>query len=590
MTSRGLGFVRKARCLEELLTAEAPPLGGLEARRPFPARLGPKGHLIYRLVTTTDHKLIGIMYIVACMAFFFTGGLMALFMRAELAVPGMQFLSTEQYNQLFTMHGTVMLLFYATPIVFGFANIVLPLQIGAPDVAFPRLNAFSFWLFLFGATMAIAGFITPGGAADFGWTAYSPLTDAIHSPGAGGDLWIMGLAVGGLGTILGGVNMITTVICMRAPGMTMFRMPIFTWNILVTSILVLLAFPLLTAALFGLAADRHLGAHIYDPSNGGVLLWQNLFWFFGHPEVYIIALPFFGIVTEVLPVFSRKPLFGYKGLIAATIAIAGLSMTVWAHHMFTTGAVLLPFFSFMTFLIAVPTGVKFFNWAVTIWKGQLPFEPPMLFTIGFLVTFLFGGITGIILASPPLNFAVSDSYFIVAHFHYVLAGTVLFAMFAGFYFWWPKMTGKMLNSRIGKIQFWFMFIGFNMTFLVQHWAGVEGQVRATANYPLLPGNVTTLNVISSVGSWILALSVLMFFWNMYVTWRYGEKVTEEDPWGYCSSLEWATSCPPPRHNFYRIPRIRSERPAFEAHYPHIKWGRESQGIKQTIPAIESARK
>ena len=336
------------------MVAEAPPVGELEARRPFPARLGPKGNLVYKLVTTTDHKLIGIMYCVACMVFFFIGGLMALFMRTELAVPGLQFLSNEQFNQLFTMHGTVMLLFYATPIVFGFANLVLPLQIGAPDVAFPRLNALSFWLFLFGAMIAIAGFITPGGAADFGWTAYSPLTDAIHSPGAGGDLWILGLAVAGLGTILGGVNMITTVVCMRAPGMTMFRMPIFTWNIMVTSILVLMAFPLLTAALFGLAADRHLGAHVYDPSNGGVLLWQHLFWFFGHPEVYIIALPFFGIVSEIFPVFSRKPIFGYTTLIYATLSIAALSMAVWAHHMYATGAVLLPFFSFMTFLIAVP--------------------------------------------------------------------------------------------------------------------------------------------------------------------------------------------------------------------------------------------
>src|SRR5215217_155916 len=291
------------------MTAEAPPLQGLKVRRPFPARLGPKGNLVYKLVTTTDHKLIGIMYMVACFIFFFIGGLMALFIRAELGVPGLQFLSNEQYAQLFTMHGTAMLLFYATPIVFGFANLVLPLQIGAPDVAFPRLNALSFWLFVFGALIALSGFITPSGAADYGWTAYTPLSDAIHSPGAGGDLWILGLGVGGLGTILGGVNMITTVVCMRAPGMTMFRMPILTWNILVTSILVLLAFPLLTAALFGLAADRHLGAHIYDPANGGVLLWQHLFWFFGHPEVYIIALPFFGIVTEVIPgVFAQADL------------------------------------------------------------------------------------------------------------------------------------------------------------------------------------------------------------------------------------------------------------------------------------------
>ena len=336
---------------------------------------------------------------------------MALFIRTELAAPGLQFLSNEQYNQLFTMHGTVMLLFYATPIVFGFANLVLPLQIGAPDVAFPRLNAFSFWLFLFGALIALGGFIAPGGAADFGWTAYTPLSNAIHSPGAGGDLWIMGLIVGGLGTILGAVNMITTVVCMRAPGMTMFRMPIFTWNILVTSVMVLVAFPLLTSALFGLAADRHLGAHIFDPANGGVLLWQHLFWFFGHPEVYIIALPFFGIVTEIFPVFSRKPIFGYTTLIYATLSIAALSIAVWAHHLYATGAVLLPFFSFMTFLIAVPTGIKFFNWIGTMWKGQLTFETPMLFSVGFLVTFLLGGLSGVLLASPPIDFHVTDSLF-----------------------------------------------------------------------------------------------------------------------------------------------------------------------------------
>ena len=464
------------------MVAEAPPIGELEARRPFPARLGPKGSLVYKLVTTTDHKLIGIMYCVACFIFFFIGGLMALFMRTELAMPGLQFLSNEQFNQLFTMHGTVMLLFYATPIVFGFANLVLPLQIGAPDVAFPRLNAFSFWLFLFGATIALAGFITPGGAADFGWTAYSPLTDAIHSPGVGGNLWIMGLGVGGLGTILGGVNMITTVVCMRAPGMTMFRMPIFTWNILVTSILVLLAFPLLTAALFGLAADRLLGAHVYDPANGGVLLWQHLFWFFGHPEVYIIALPFFGIVSEIFPVFSRKPIFGYTTLIYATLSIAALSVAVWAHHMYATGAVLLPFFSFMTFLIAVPTGIKFFNWIGTMWKGQLTFETPMLFSVGFLVTFLLGGLSGVLLASPPIDFHVTDSYFVVAHFHYVLFGTIVFATYAGIYFWFPKMTGRLLDERLGKLHFWLTFIGFHTTFLVQHWVGNEGMPRRYADY------------------------------------------------------------------------------------------------------------
>ena len=549
-----------------------------------------KGNILAYWLSSTDHKIIGHMYLITSFFFFLCAGVMALIMRIQLLGPDKHIVSDQQYNELFTMHGTLMLLLFATPLFIGFANELIPLQIGAPDVAFPRLNLLSYYLFTFGGLILLASFLSPGGSAAFGWYAYSPLTSAIYSPGIGADMWIMGLVLSGFGTILGGVNFITTIFCMRAPGMTMFRMPIFTWNALLTSMLVLMAFPVLAAALLVLEIDRRLGAHVFDASSGGAILWQNLFWFFGHPEVYILALPFFGIATEIIPVFSRKPLFGYKTLIAATIAIAGLSMTVWAHHMFTTGAVLLPFFSFMTFLIAVPTGVKFFNWVGTMWKGQLTFEPPMLYTVGFLVIFLFGGITGIILASPPLDFAVSDSYFVVAHFHYVLAGTVLFAMFAGFYFWWPKMTGKMLNSRIGKIQFWVMFIGFNMTFLVQHWMGVEGMPRRIANYPDLPGNVTTLNIISTVGSWLLALSVLMFFWNMYVTWRHGETVTEEDPWGYCSSLEWATSCPPPRHNFYRIPRIRSERPAFEAHYPHIKWGRESHGIEQTIPAIESARK
>ena len=542
-----------------------------------------KGSILAGWLSSTDHKVIGYMYLITSFAFFIIAGIMAIIIRLQLFEPANKIVSDQVYNELFTIHGTIMLLLFATPLFVGFANAVMPLQIGAPDVAFPRLNLLSYYFFLFGGLIVLASFLSPGGAAAFGWYAYSPLTSAVYSPGIGADMWIMGLTLSGLGTILGGVNFITTIFCMRAPGMTMFRMPIFTWNTLLTSILILLAFPCLAAALLVLEIDRRLGSHVFDAATGGALLWQNLFWFFGHPEVYILALPFFGIATEILPVFSRKPLFGYKGLIAATISIAGLSMTVWAHHMFTTGGVLLPFFSFMTFLIAIPTGVKFFNWAGTMWKGQITFEPPMLFTVGFLIVFLFGGITGIILASPPMDFAVSDSYFVVAHFHYVLAGTVLFEMFAGFYFWWPKMTGKMLDNRIGKIQFWLMFIGFNMTFLVQHWIGVEGMPRRVANYPDLPGNVTTLNQISSVGSWILTLSILIFFYNVYKTWRYGEKVNVEDPWGFASSLEWATSCPPPRHNFYRIPRIRSERPAFELHYPHIRSGMASRSLTQTLP-------
>jgi cytochrome c oxidase subunit 1 len=534
----------------------------------FTARLGPRGTRIYRLITTTDHKTIGMMYCVACFVFFFIGGLLALLMRAELAAPGLQFFSNEQYNQLFTMHGTIMLLFYATPIVFGFANLVLPLQIGAPDVAFPRLNSLSFWLFVFGALIAIGGFLTPGGAADFGWTAYAPLSTVGHSPGAGADLWILGLAVGGLGTILGAVNMITTVVCLRAPGMTMFRMPIFTWNILVTSIMVLDIFPLLTAALFGLAADRHLGAHIYDAANGGAMLWQHLFWFFGHPEVYVIALPFIGIISEVIPVFARKPMFGYITLVYATISIAALSTAVWAHHMFATGAVLLPFFSLLSFLIAVPTGIKFVNWIGTMWKGQLTFETPMLFAFGFLVTFLAGGLSGVMLASPPLDFHVTDSYFVVAHFHYVLFGTIVFSTFAGIYFWFPKMTGRLLDEKLGRLHFWLTLIGFHATFLAQHWLGDMGMPRRYADY-LPTDGFTTLNVVSTAGSLVLGASMLPFVWNVFKSWRFGEVVTVDDPWGHGNSLEWATSCPPPRHNFVELPPIRSERPAFELHYPHM---------------------
>jgi cytochrome c oxidase subunit 1 len=532
-----------------------------------------KGSLLAAWLSTTDHKIIGHLYLITSFGFFLAAGLMAMIMRAQLMGPDNHLVSDQQYNELFTMHGAIMLLLFATPLFVGLANEIMPLQIGSPDVAFPRLNILSYYFFVFGGLILLASFITPGGAPGFGWYAYSPLTSSINSPGVGGDMWIMGLVLSGLGTILSGVNFVTTIVCMRAPGMTMFRMPIFTWNILVTSIMVLLAFPVLAAALLVLEIDRKLGAQVFSSANGGAVMWQHLFWFFGHPEVYIVAIPFFGIATEVLPVFSRKPLFGYKGMVAATLGIAGLSMTVWAHHMFTTGAVLLPFFSFMTFLIAVPTGVKFFNWTGTMWRGQLTFEAPMLFIIGFLATFLLGGLTGVILASPPLDFAVSDTYFLVAHFHYVLFGTVVFTMFGGFYFWWPKFTGKMLDNRLGVWHFWTLFIGFWMTFLVQHWLGVEGMPRRIANYPLLPPDVTTLNQISSIGSFILGASTLIFLYNVYKTSRYGERVTADDPWGYANSLEWATSCPPPRHNFTSIPRIRSERPAFDLHYPHIKTGR-----------------
>ncbi|MGP4023776.1 aa3-type cytochrome oxidase subunit I [Actinomadura sp. 3N407] len=527
----------------------------------------PRGPALVSWLTTTDHKVIGYLYLVTSFVFFLLAGLMAMVIRGELAEPGSQFVSNEQYNQMFTMHGTIMLLMFATPLFVGFANVIMPLQIGSPDVAFPRMNMLSYWLFLFGGLILMASFVSPGGAASFGWTGYTPLSSELRTPGVGADMWIMGLALSGFGTILGGVNFITTIIGMRAPGMTMFRMPIFTWNVFFTSLLVLMAFPVLAAALLALEADRRLGAHIFDPANGGALMWQHLFWFFGHPEVYIIALPFFGIVTEVIPVFSRKPLFGYFGMVGATMMIAGLSMAVWAHHMFTTGRVLLPFFSFMSFLIAVPTGVKFFNWVGTMWRGSLSFETPMLFSVGFLVTFLFGGLTGVILASPPLDFQVQDSYFVVAHFHYVVFGTVVFAMFAGFYFWWPKMTGRLLHEGWGKVHFWTLFVGFHTTFLVQHWLGAEGMPRRYADYP---EEFLALNRVSSAGALLLGVSTLFFLYNVYRTVRHTAPVDADDPWGYGNSLEWATSSPPPRHNFKSIPQIRSERPAFDLHYPKLR--------------------
>jgi len=528
-----------------------------------------KGSTVVRWLTTTDHKTIGNLYLISSMGFFVIGGIMALVIRAELFSPGLQIVTSgEQYNQMFTMHGLVMLLLFATPAFAGWANSIMPLQIGAPDVAFPRLNMLAYWLYLFGGLVTLSGFLTPSGAASFGWFMYAPLSNGTYSPGLGSDLVIFGLALGGFGTILGAVNFVTTIVCMRAPGMTMFRMPVFTWNILITSVLVLMAFPVLAAALLALGADRRLGAQIFEPENGGALLWQHLFWFFGHPEVYILALPFFGIVTEILPVFSRKPLFGYKTLVFATIAIAGLSVAVWAHHMYPTGQVALPFFAFTTMLIAVPTGVKFFNWIGTMWRGSLTFETPMLWVIGFLVTFLFGGLTGVILGSPPLDFHLSDGYFVVAHFHYVVFGTVVFAMFAGFYFWWPKLTGRMLDERLGKIHFWLTFVGFHTTFLIQHWLGVDGMPRRYADY-LDSDGFTLYNRISTVGAFLLASSMLFFFYNVYRTSRYAPKVQVDDPWGFGGSLEWATSCPPPRHNFTSIPRIRSERPAFDLHHPEV---------------------
>ncbi|MEP7159610.1 MAG: cytochrome c oxidase subunit I [Dermatophilaceae bacterium] len=558
------------------MTATLPtdPVATMEAGARAPGRTQgrppggrPFGKALAEVLTSTDHKVIGNLYFVTTFAFFMYGGVLALVIRTELFEPGLQIVhNLEQFNQLFTMHGSIMLLLFATPLFAGFANALLPLQIGAPDVAFPRLNMLAFWLFLLGGLMAGSGFLVPEGAASFGWFAYAPLSDATFTPSLGGDLWVLGLAMTGFGTIMGSVNFITTTLCMRAPGMTMFRLPLFTWGILITSIMVIMAFPVLASALLALAGDRLYGMQIFAPENNGPILYQHLFWFFGHPEVYIIALPFFSIISEILPVFSRKPVFGYKGLIFSLIAIAALSMTVWAHHMYVTGQVLLPFFAVMSMLIAVPTGVKFFNWIGTMWGGSLTFATPMLWSLGFLVTFLFGGLTGVILASPALNFHVSDSYFVVAHFHYTVFGTVVFAMFAGYYFWWPKLTGRMLDETLGKVHFWMLFFGFHGTFLIQHVLGMRGMPRRYGDY-MVEDDFQLFNQISTVSSMLIGLSTLVFLYNVWRTWKRAPKVTVDDPWQFGASLEWATSCPPPRHNFDTIPPIRSERPAFDLHHP-----------------------
>ncbi len=507
--------------------------------------------------------------------FFMLGGLMALLMRAELARPGMQFLSPEQYNQLFTMHGTIMLLFFATPIVFAFANFVVPIQIGAPDVSFPRLNSFAYWLYLFGGTIAIGGFLTPGGAADFGWFAYTPLSDSLHSPGIGGNMWVVGLAISGLGTILGGVNMITTILTLRAPGMTMFRMPIMTWNILVTSLLVIMVFPFLAAALFALAADRVLGAHVFDVDTGGPMLWQHLFWFFGHPEVYIVALPFFGIITEVIPVFSRKPVFGYKGLVAATLLIAALSMIVWAHHMFVTGQVLLPFFSFLSFLIAVPTGMKFFVWIGTMWRGQISFETPMLFA---------HRLPGDVPLRRPVRRAAGRPADRLPRLRLVLRDRAL-----------PLRAVR--HDRVRGVRRHLLLVPedvrpdarrpprqgpllADLHRLPRHLPGAalarhRGHAPPVRRLPAerrlhVPEHVLHASARSSS-----ALSTLPFIYNVWKSYKVGQLVTVDDPWGHGNSLEWATSCPPPLRNFDRMPRIRSERPAFDAKFPELAAGEQS---------------
>jgi cytochrome c oxidase subunit I len=533
-----------------------------EAAAPGAHGVGPQRHPIVQWLTTTDHKKIGIMYLVNSYFWFTVAGLLAVFIRAELAQTGTQFFGEERFNQLFTMHGTTMIFLFIIPILAGFGNYIVPLQIGALDMAFPRVNALSFWMLPLAGVVLFSSYAL-GGPADAGWTQYAPLSEGIGAQGnaIGTDLWIVALLLVGASSILGSVNFITTIFNMRAPGMTMFRMPLFTWTILVTQLLVLLATPVFTSALALLFIDRNLGGSFFNPAKGGIaVLWQNVFWFYSHPAVYVMVLPGMGIISDVLPVFSRKPLFGYKAFVFATVGIGALGFSVWAHHMFATGQVLLPFFSIMTFLIAVPTGVKFFNWIATLVRGQLSFPPAMLFAIGFLTMFLIGGIDGVFLASPPVDFALTDTYWVVAHIHYVLFGGSVFAVYAGFYYWFPKFSGRKLNDGLGKLHFWLQFIGFNLTFFPMHILGLLGMPRRIQDYADLP-NWVGINQLQTVGALIIAISTAPFLANVVLTMRRKDR-DPENPWE-ANTLEWYTTSPPPAHNFDSLPEIHSERPLFD---------------------------
>jgi cytochrome c oxidase subunit 1 len=534
--------------------------GGVRAH---PAAAGhPEPTGLWSWITTVDHKRIGILYGASAFLFFLIGGLEALLLRIQLGRPDNTFLSPETYNQLFTMHGTTMIFLAVMPLGAMFFNYMIPLLLGARDVAFPRLNAFSYWVFLLGGLVINSSFLF-GAAPNAGWFGYANLTSRQYSPGLNVDFWLVGLQILGISSLAAAVNFFVTVLNMRAPGMKLMRMPMFVWMSFITQVLLLLAFPVITVALILLMFDRLFGTHFFVPAGGGdPILWQHLFWIFGHPEVYILILPSFGIISEILPVFSRKPLFGYAAMVFSGIFIAFLGFGVWSHHMFATGMgpVADTFFALMTMLIAVPTGVKIFNWIGTIWSGSIQMRAPMYFALGFIAMFIMGGLSGVMHASPPADLQQSDTYFVVAHFHYVLFGGSVFALTAGAYYWWPKMFGRMLDERLGKLHFWLMLIGFNLTFFPMHYAGLHGMPRRVYTYSAETG-LTWLNQLETAGALVLALAMLTFAFNIIKTWS-KPRNAPADPWNG-ATLEWAIPSPPPAFNFAQIPTVHSRDPLWE---------------------------